>query len=104
MQTERDGSTRVGEGLRGTRDECQYLTVMIDGTKHFFALNPVVAQTTDFTRHRPGAAERRCLAFEASPSYGAHWVRRQKPPRPPWRWRPPPDEDDAWADEDDDGD
>ena len=60
--TDESGAVYHAEGNVGTLDESAYLTVMIDGAKHFFLLDPATERTTAFTRFPPGAAERRALA------------------------------------------
>lgn len=57
-----DSGTVYAEGQVGTLDESNYLTVMIDGVKHFFVLDAATEKTTAFTQFPPGAAERRRLA------------------------------------------
>lgn len=60
--TDDSGTVYHAEGQVGTFDESNYLTVMIDGVKHFFVLDAATQNTTAFTQFPPGAAERRVLA------------------------------------------
>ena len=60
--TDESGAVYHAEGHVGTLDESAYLTVMIDGAKHFFVLDSATERTTAFTHFPPGAAERRALA------------------------------------------
>ena len=70
--TDAQGKVTYAEGRVGSYDEQAYLTVMIEGVKHFFALDAAVVLTTAFTHVPPGAAERRALAKSASRSYNAY--------------------------------
>lgn len=105
-QEHHDGAGRVG-----TADEAGYLTVMIEGIKHFFRLDPDVALTTDFTQLPPGAQSRRAAAAAydgaVSRTYKEYLAARQRrnastttsaAKRPGlWRWA-----DDVSDDDDDD--
>ena len=69
--TDARGNVTHAEGRVGSSDEQAYLTVMIDGVKHFFDVDAAVALTTTFTQLPPGATERRALAKSVSRSYAA---------------------------------
>ena len=77
--TDKTGKVHHVDGIVGTSDERHYLTVMIEGRKHFFALDAAVEMTSTFTHSAPGTDERRCIAKQGvSQSYDAFLATREK--------------------------
>lgn len=87
VTTSATGEIGPSGGRVGTFDESQFLVVMIEGQKTYFAVD--CDKTAGFVEHPPGAAERRSAGAGVSRAYSSFLAKRA-PPRGRRRRTPQP--------------